>query len=165
MATVLSAAWAAATEHHLIGCNSGAGRAAADSQGVKLTLGQCVVGGSVNSAGGTGVYCGIWEAVQRTYVVTPVRDELLPVGNHLFRNYPNPFNPSTRIGFALERTAEVRIEVYDLKGRRVDTVLHEVRSAGTHTVDYEPRDLASGVYLVLMRAEDFRATRRIMLIK
>ena len=50
-------------------------------------------------------------------------DEIPVVRNHLFRNYPNPFNPSTRISFTLENEAKVRVEVYDLKGRRVDTLL------------------------------------------
>jgi hypothetical protein len=65
--------------------------------------------------------------------------------------YPNPFNPVTVIPFALRETADVRIDVFDVLGRRVETVVDGVYSAGTHRATFHADGLVSGVYLV--RAE------------
>ena len=85
-------------------------------------------------------------------------------------NYPNPFNPATRVAFDLPAAARVSLTVFDVKGSRVATVLDERRSAGHHTVAWNGRDdagrqVSSGVYFYQLRAGDFRATRRMLLMR
>lgn len=88
-----------------------------------------------------------------------------PSAFHLHSNYPNPFNPSTEIRYEVAKTAHVRITVYDIMGRQVQTLVNEVLSPGQHSVTFQSENLASGVYLYRMQAGDFAQTRRMMLVK
>ncbi|MDG5766263.1 hypothetical protein QA596_02210 [Balneolales bacterium ANBcel1] len=74
-------------------------------------------------------------------------DDQLPVAIALSQNFPNPFNPATRITFALPAEAEIRLEVFDVMGRRIRTLASEHRSAGYHTVRFDASGLASGIYI------------------
>jgi len=145
--------------------SSGSGYATTTPGGAHVTLGQGLAGGAKHVAGNYMAGLGIWEILAETYFVSPVALEMPGLSDRLFANYPNPFNPSTRIRYSLAEDSDVRIEIYDLRGRNVDTLVHGAQSAGVHTIIYEPRQLASGVYLVLMRAGSFRSTQRMMLVK
>ena len=70
----------------------------------------------------------------------------IPARFSLAQNAPNPFNPSTKIRYALDRAADVTLLVYDVTGREVRTDRLGVRSAGEHTLDFRAQDLASGAY-------------------
>ncbi|HTS00556.1 MAG TPA: Ig-like domain-containing protein, partial [Bacteroidota bacterium] len=72
----------------------------------------------------------------------------------LERNYPNPFNPSTTIGYLLPVEARVSLRVYDILGREVATLVDAFVPAGAHTVAWNPPDCASGVYFARMSAAD-----------
>jgi len=93
-----------------------------------------------------------------------VEDEV-PVAYHLGPNYPNPFNPTTTIPFALLNAARVIMEVYDVTGATVATLVDEPLAAGRYTTTWEATGLASGVYVVQMRAGDFVQTRKMILLK
>jgi hypothetical protein len=85
-------------------------------------------------------------------------------------NYPNPFNPSTTIEFTLGATAQTSLEVYDLSGRRVATLVDHVLDAGQHAVAWQGRDdagrsLASGTYLAKLRSGDQVTTSKLVLAK
>lgn len=94
-----------------------------------------------------------------------------PAAFRLHRAYPNPFNPSTTVAFDLPAPAAVDLEIYDLAGRRVRTLLHaDAREAGRHDVVWNGADDAgrtspAGVYLLRLRAGEFRADQRVMLVK
>ena len=107
--------------------------------------------------------------ISTTATVVSTEDDPLagqiPDEFRLYGNYPNPFNPSTRIAFALPGEQHVRLEVYDLLGRRVALLLDEVRTAGQHAVDFDAAALSSGVYLYRITAGDFSHTRKMMLMK
>ena len=88
----------------------------------------------------------------------------------LLGNRPNPFNPSTSIGFVLDRGADVRVEVYDLRGRRVRTLADGPLAAGAHDVRWDGRDDAgraavSGVYLYRVHAGATILNGRMVLAK
>lgn len=91
--------------------------------------------------------------------------EQTPADFRLFGNYPNPFNPSTRIAFTLPREEHVRLEVYDVLGRRVALLLDEARPAGQHAVDFNAGSLGNGVYLYRITAGEFTRSRKMMLMK
>lgn len=89
----------------------------------------------------------------------------LPTEFSLSQNYPNPFNPTTQINYSLPFDTEVRLDVYTSNGELVRTLVNETQSAGTHTVEFNASDLASGTYIYRMVAKDFVQTRKMILIK
>jgi hypothetical protein len=96
--------------------------------------------------------------------------ESVPVSFALFRNWPNPFNPQTAIAYDVPRESPVRIRVFDLAGRLVETLVDGLRPAGHHEATWNGRTVAggaaaSGKYFVLMEAGSYRATRAITLLK
>ena len=94
----------------------------------------------------------------------------IPAGFLLQQGYPNPFNPSTLIGYALPVEGAVEMAVYDLLGKRVRTLVAGRRSAGHWHTIWDGRDsrgtpVASGIYFYTMEAGRFRATRKLLLLK
>lgn len=89
----------------------------------------------------------------------------------LRQNYPNPFNPSTTIAFQLPAAAEIRLEVFDVLGRRVTTLLAgESFAAGSHTIPFDGASLASGLYLYRLSGQtaagrSFVQTKKMMMVK
>jgi hypothetical protein len=93
-----------------------------------------------------------------------------PLEMSLGQNYPNPFNPSTTIRYSVAEGADVSVLVYDVLGQQVRTLVAERRAAGRHTVvwdghDDSGRSVASGVYVIRMKAGDFVGNNRVMLIR
>ncbi|RNC84806.1 MAG: T9SS C-terminal target domain-containing protein [Balneola sp.] len=88
-----------------------------------------------------------------------------PSGFALSQNYPNPFNPSTNINFTLPVASDVQLTVYNLLGQKVATLVDDSRTAGNHTVRFDARSLASGVYFYQLKAGEFTLQRRMTLIK
>jgi hypothetical protein len=107
-------------------------------------------------------------------VITDVEDEyngLLPTVYDLSQNYPNPFNPATLIRYQLSQAGKVSLKVYDLLGKQVANLVDEFKEAGKHSVEFNSlsasggQGLGSGVYFYTIRANDFRSTKKMMLIK
>ncbi len=80
-------------------------------------------------------------------------------------NSPNPFNPVTKIRFELTRSSDVKIDVYDLAGKKISTLINEFMNEGTHEIKFDGSDLSSGVYFYRIQSGSFNATRRMILIK
>jgi hypothetical protein len=94
-----------------------------------------------------------------------VDDVARPVRYHLGNNYPNPFNPMTTINYSLGQTGEVRIAIYNVLGQELRTLVSGVQTAGEHTLQFDASELSSGVYLYRMETTDFRATKKMILMK
>jgi hypothetical protein len=93
-----------------------------------------------------------------------VREEL-PAEFTLNQNYPNPFNPTTVISYELPQAADVRLEVFDIGGRQVATLVNDQVSAGLHTVNFDAGSLSSGVYLYRMKWGSSVLTRKLTILK
>ncbi len=96
--------------------------------------------------------------------------EGLPRSYALNQNYPNPFNPETAIEFELPQAGKVKMAVYNLKGELVTMLLDEFRAAGYHRVVWDSRitngpQLSSGIYFYTLSAGDFRAVKKMVLLK
>jgi hypothetical protein len=89
----------------------------------------------------------------------------LPAQVNLGRNYPNPFNPSTTFEYALDRTMDVRVRVYDVLGRVVATLVDGVQQAATYRVTFDASRLASGTYLYRLETPSRVITRQMILVK
>lgn len=94
----------------------------------------------------------------------------VPTAYALGPNYPNPFNPATRFAYSLPEGGHVSVKVFDLLGREVRTLVDELKGAGTHDAAWDGRDangleVTTGMYLVRMRAGDFTATRKAVLMQ
>jgi hypothetical protein len=83
----------------------------------------------------------------------------------LAQNYPNPFNPSTLITYSVKDAGLVTLKVYSIDGREVATLVNGVQATGAYTVNFDARDLASGVYLYKLEANGFSATHKMVLMK
>jgi hypothetical protein len=89
----------------------------------------------------------------------------IPQCSALFPAYPNPFNPETRIEFDLARTAPATLQVFDISGRVVATLLDDIACAGHHSVPFNGSALPSGVYFCRLQSGDFSATQKMLLLK
>lgn len=92
-------------------------------------------------------------------------DESQPLGFTLAQNYPNPFNPATVISYQLPAAGNVRLVVLDMLGREVKVVDEGLRSAGTHSVEFDAVGLASGTYMYRLQAIDQVLTRQMLLLR
>ena len=89
---------------------------------------------------------------------------------HLAQNHPNPFNPETTISYDIVKTGTVRLSIYALTGQLVRTLVDGERPAGSYFVTWDGTDdtgqgVASGVYLCRMETEEYRAVRKLVLIR
>lgn len=90
----------------------------------------------------------------------------VPTEYALDQNYPNPFNPSTTISFRLPETADVTLEVFNLHGQVVGTIMQNAtKNAGFHTVTFDASKLSSGVYIYRIVAGSFTASQKMVLVK
>jgi|WetSurMetagenome_2_1015567.scaffolds.fasta_scaffold09628_1 hypothetical protein len=89
----------------------------------------------------------------------------IPSEFKLEQNFPNPFNPSTTIRFALPKTGLVTLKIYDAVGKEVETLVNETMNAGNQEVSYDASSLNSGVYFYRIYANGFTDTKKMVLVK
>lgn len=94
----------------------------------------------------------------------------IPTEYYLLQNYPNPFNMETRIEFGLPKTSDVEVNIYNILGQRIKTISKKEMSAGRHTINWNGRNevgnvVSSGVYIYQMKANQFIANKKLMLLK
>jgi len=83
----------------------------------------------------------------------------------LEQNFPNPFNPSTKINFSLPVEGFVTLDVYNSIGQKVATLVNETKTAGTYAVDFNASDLTSGIYFYKISSGNFTETKKMILLK
>jgi len=94
----------------------------------------------------------------------------IPKTFSLYHNYPNPFNPTTKIKFNIasnvkSETSNVKLVVYDILGKEVATLVNESLSLGTYEVEFDGNNYASGVYYYTLKTNEFNETKKMILIK
>ena len=98
--------------------------------------------------------------------VRPVVESIVnPDAFELTANYPNPFNPSTKIDFSVPVEGQVKLVVYNSLGDEVATLVNDVVPAGTYSVNFDASSLPSGAYVYRLVAGSHSETKRMMLAK
>jgi hypothetical protein len=114
-----------------------------------------------------GVFGTGYDRIYKFDNVTSVDDQgqVVVNGYKLSQNYPNPFNPSTKISFELPASGFVNLKVYDMLGREVAELVSGEMTSGTHSVNFNASDLASGTYIYRLTANGNVLTNKMLLLK
>lgn len=93
--------------------------------------------------------------------------QTVEIPNYYFlgQNYPNPFNPATVIKFGVPQSGDVKLVIYDILGREVSTLMNEHKHPGTYEVNFDASHLSSGVYFYSIQTDNYRETKRMLLVK
>jgi len=119
---------------------------------------ELVIDGSQNS------YCISTVMIQNEKDDAETNPEI-PSKFNLYQNYPNPFNPSTTIKFDLSKSSNVKIIIYDMLGKVVETLVNQNMEAGNYSIAYTPKNLASGIYFYQFTAGEFQDIKKMTLVK
>lgn len=95
----------------------------------------------------------------------PAKEKSSPGNFSLEQNFPNPFNPVTRINYYVPKVSKIRLAVFDTLGKEVNVLVDGIKSAGKHTADFDASDLISGVYYYQLSGENSVLTGKMSLIK
>jgi hypothetical protein len=88
-----------------------------------------------------------------------------PKAFSLEQNYPNPFNPTTTISYAIPTASDIRLTVYDMMGREVSVLAEGRKAAGFYTVEFDGKNLASGIYFYRLKAGSTVLKQKMVMLK
>ena len=94
-----------------------------------------------------------------------IEEAIIPDKFSLHNIYPNPFNPSSNIVYALPENAYVKVTVYDIRGRTIEVLANGYEIAGYHTIQWNASSFASGVYFIEMKTDSFHNVRKVLHMK
>jgi hypothetical protein len=102
-----------------------------------------------------------------TFTITGVTNNYseIPIEYKLFNNYPNPFNPVTKIKFALPKYSNIKLSVYDILGREVTNILNGNFEAGYYEINFDGANISSGIYFYQLKTSDFTDVKKMILNK
>ncbi|CAF3404204.1 unnamed protein product, partial [Rotaria sp. Silwood2] len=103
--------------------------------------------------------------LQDTTVGVNLNSSIIPTSTNLFQNFPNPFNPVTKINFTLSKNSFVRLSIFDLQGKEIQNLLNENLSAGDYYYTFNAQTLASGTYFYRLEAAGTIQSKRMVLLK
>ncbi len=93
------------------------------------------------------------------------KEQIIPKEYSLHQNYPNPFNPTTIIKYDLSNDGLVQLEIFDILGRKIATLVDDYKTAGSYEQGFNASSLASGVYVYKLQASDFVSSKKMILLK
>jgi uncharacterized Ntn-hydrolase superfamily protein len=107
------------------------------------------------------------QVLYNIWVTTGISNNqnIFPESYALYQNYPNPFNPKTIITFDIAKLTNVKLAVYDVTGSEVAVLAENMFHRGRYSVDFDASNLASGIYLYQLRADDFIDTKKMIVVK
>jgi hypothetical protein len=108
--------------------------------------------------------------MQKSVIMTVGNPETAPASYALAQNYPNPFNPTTQLAFSLPKNDIVEISIYNILGQKIVTLVGGPLAAGEHQITWDAKDarglsVPTGIYIYQLKASDYIATRKMMLIR
>ncbi|MCB0751790.1 MAG: T9SS type A sorting domain-containing protein, partial [Ignavibacteriae bacterium] len=99
------------------------------------------------------------------YLSDVSNSDILPNKYELYQNYPNPFNPSTTLSFAIPNEGNVSLIIYDVLGTKVAELENGFKSAGNYSYLFDASNLTSGIYFYIISANNFTATKKMLIMK
>jgi hypothetical protein len=142
-----------------------------DSLTSELTLSAPLFSGSVS------IHCTVEDdsgaSVDSFLIVKVIADpasieditDLIPDKYYLNQNFPNPFNPITKIKYGLPYASKIKFDVYNVIGQKVFSIGHDLKPAGIHFIEFEGKGLPSGIYFYHFQAKNFNEVRKMVLLK
>ena len=120
---------------------------------------------AVDHAGNSSDYSEVVEVA-----ILLIDEDVLPEDFALHQNYPNPFNPTTQIKYDLPEEQHVSIAIYDVMGRKIRSLMNNSQAAGYHSIHWDAKNemgegVAAGMYIYTIQAGEFRATKKMVLLK
>jgi len=128
------------------------------------------IGSSINTSDSCYIALGHSYFTNILYKLCPTPNS---INNHqnkietfrLFQNFPNPFNPTTKIKYELPKSEKVKIEIFNLLGQKIETLLNKQMPTGIHKIEFNGQKLPSGVYLYRIEAGKFQYIRKMILLR
>jgi uncharacterized delta-60 repeat protein len=120
---------------------------------------------NAKTAAGTSAYSTIWKFT--TIVITGIQtsENEIPKEFKLYCNYPNPFNPATKIKFDIPKTSFTKLVIYDLTGKTVSILINETLKPGSYKINWDASNFSSGVYIYRLVTGNFTETGKMVLLK
>jgi photosystem II stability/assembly factor-like uncharacterized protein len=118
-----------------------------------------------NSVLGPTAWSDVWSFTTENTVSINPNINYLPTEYKLYSNYPNPFNPATKIKFDVPKTALTQLIIYDEIGRTITTLANSIFKAGQYEIIWNAEKLNSGIYFVRMISDNYVETRKMVLVK
>ena len=91
--------------------------------------------------------------------------EIIPKEIILYQNFPNPFNPTTKIRYEITKTIHIKLSIINILGQKITTLLNEEKQPGNYVVEFNASNLSSGVYIAVLETMEARKTKAMLLIK
>jgi len=112
----------------------------------------------------------LWNELYRRFYtpVTSVEKGELEINNQeygLYQNYPNPFNPETRISYTIIKESNVKLRIYDIAGRLIETIVNERQIPGKYNKVFNSGDLPSGLYIYQLTTESYSSQKKMLILK
>jgi hypothetical protein len=96
---------------------------------------------------------------------TAIAHHMITTRYVLAQNYPNPFNPTTKINYQIPELSFVTINVFDVLGNEIETLVNEEKPIGTHTIEFDASSLPSGIYFYQLKTNNITQTKKMILLK
>jgi plastocyanin len=125
----------------------------------------------ITQAGTYNYHCIPHQSFGMVGVITANPNAIQPIGTrvpdayNLKQNFPNPFNPTTNIRFDIPKTVKVNLSVYNIIGEQADVLVNNELNAGSYNFDWNASAFPSGVYFYVLSTDDFKAVKKMILIK
>lgn len=84
---------------------------------------------------------------------------------NLEQNYPNPFNPTTKINFSIPKSGHISLIVYDILGKEINVLVNQSLTPGEYETDFDSNGISSGIYYYILKTDDYRSVKKMMLLK
>jgi hypothetical protein len=105
--------------------------------------------------------------IRNDLIITGINDEFVPLTRSctLDQNYPNPFNPVTKITYQLAQSGKVKLSIYDINGRLIETLVNGMKPSGQHSIEWHADKVSSGVYFYRLETKGYNRVKKMVVIK
>ncbi|MCP4633311.1 MAG: T9SS type A sorting domain-containing protein [candidate division Zixibacteria bacterium] len=136
-------------------------------------LGQHDIDFKVHSSGGAGYgesKTGQWQTISHGFIEGDDIETMFGLNNipqyiTLHQNYPNPFNSSTEIRYSMTQKSHIRVDIYNIMGQHLETLLDSPQSPGSYSINWNPRSYSSGIYFIKLTTGSTTRVRKMMMVK